>query len=208
MIIIDGFEFDMARAIEHAFANAISDYPVEKGSDTTDHIRAQPIIVTVTDAIKSDFPLLPPKNPSPTSKPSEEALAKLMSLYESKLPVKLQTPRRIYENMALQTLSIPEDASTGAALWFSATFKQLRIVTSERTMVVATPVTSKNRNLGQRTSPKFTEEEFLKKGGWTKTITHNGQPATVSKDYFGEGPGIKGVGRQGRVPKATGGSGI
>lgn len=207
MIIIDGFPFDMARSEDHSFVNAISDYPVEKGSDTTDHIRAQPIVVTITDAVKSDFPLIPPQQQT-TSKPSDEALAKLMALYEQKRPVKIQTSLRIYENMALETLSIPRDANTGQALWFSATFKQLRLVTSERTMVVATPATAKKRNLGQRTSPKLTEEEELIQKGETKAITHNGKPATINpKTYFGSGPGIKGIGRNGRVPTATGGSG-
>lgn len=205
MIKIDGYPYDMASSEDHEYENEVSDYPVETGSDQTDHIRARPVMVTITDAVKSDTPL----GPKPEGKPSAEALARLLALHESRRPVQVQTSLRTYENMALQALSIPRDATTGRALWFTATFKQLRLITNERTTVpTSIPNARGKKNAGWRSSPGFFGD------GGTFDASNGLADATKAKnknriiidqvpaefdlsENFEPGPGAKGIGRIG-----------
>src|SRR5690606_1988974 len=73
-------------------------------------------------------------------RPSDDAFARLLAIRDAREPVTIETSLRVFENMVLQSLSVPRSAQTGDALRFRATFQQIQLVTNERTMIeVAVP---------------------------------------------------------------------
>lgn len=161
-LIIDGYEIDIAETEEHAFENEITEHPVESGSDITDHVRARAIVLTV-EGIVSDTPLealarrrneLTTVGGEAYAKPSEEAFARLLEINDTREPITIETSLRVYTNMVLERLNAPRNAGTGDALRFSATFRQIRLVTNERTTIlVSVPRGKKKVNRGQAFAP-------------------------------------------------------
>ena len=81
--------------------------------------------------------------------PSTKALTDLEDIYITRLPVTIQTTLKTYTSMAMSSLSITRDSTTGAALTFTAKFEQIIIVTNDRTKVrVATRSAGKKQNKG------------------------------------------------------------
>lgn len=137
MIVIDDYLIDVATSEEHSYESEVTEYPVESGSSISDNIRPKPIEVTI-EGVVSDFPLSPlivDARATATSSPSQEALEKLLRIRDAREPVRITTGLKIYESMVLRSLSIPQDAETGQALKFRATFVQVKIVENKRTFV-------------------------------------------------------------------------
>lgn len=161
-LIIAGYEIDVAELEEHVFENEITEHPVESGSDITDHVRARAITVTV-DGVVSDTPFgalakrrdeLVIVGGEAFAKPSEEAFARLLEINDTREPITIETSLRTYTDMVLESFRAPRNAGTGDALRFSATFKQIRLVTNERTTVlVSVPRGKKKVQRGQAFAP-------------------------------------------------------
>src|SRR5438132_10006682 len=153
---IDTLELDAAIAEMHSGANEITDHPVEDGADITDHVRVKPDTVTI-EGIISNTPVVASsarfEGGLETSEQNgvlvvsgvgadtldearaDSAYQQLLKIKEDRLPVVIITSLRQYERMVLERLNVPRDARTGSALRFSATFRQVRTVASERVKV-------------------------------------------------------------------------
>lgn len=135
MILIDGFPIDCAESESHDYDNEVTDHPVEKGVDISDHARARPIMVTL-DGTVSDTPIGPVADlREDLDMPSDAAKAKLIQVRTDREPISLETSLGGYVNMVLERLSFPRSAEDGDSLRFVATFKQITVVTNERTVV-------------------------------------------------------------------------
>ncbi len=162
MILIDGFAIDIATTEEHQLDSEVTEYPVEEGSDIADHVRARPIMVSL-DCIVSNTPIGPIADTrraegsvsdsellAPSS-PADDAYAKLVAIREAREPITITTSLKTYENMLLESLSIPRSARTGDALEFRASFKQLLLVTNRRTTIrTKIPRAKKKVNRGHK----------------------------------------------------------
>lgn len=212
-VVIDGLKLDAAMSESHRSENEITQYPVEEGANVTDHVLPLQDTVTIT-GIVSNTPVVDPTFTMDGMLPTDDALAKLRKIKRDRKPVTLKdTTLGTYEDMVMESLEFPRDGSTGDALRFVATFRQIVLITNERTTVpVEVPVAAKKKNLGHKSSPdggpvKLTPE--LEAQGYEDTtvakpraITHNGKAATLDpKTYFGKSPG----GTIRRIPTATGG---
>lgn len=167
-IAIDGYPIDVAISEEHKFETEVTEYPVESGSDITDHVRKKPNEVTL-EGIVSDTPLaatilerLASGDRVLTGLLSEataslDALAKLMEIRDARKPVTISTSLKTFESMVLTTLTVPRANGDGRALRFHATFKEIRIITNERSTTkvkTATPGGGGKGNQGSKmTSP-------------------------------------------------------
>lgn len=161
MIFIDGYPIDVAVTEEHSFENEVTDHPVEKGSSIADHVRPKPNTVTV-EGLVSDTPLSDVSQFrtafSDGSIPSREAFARLDDLRTSRQIVTVTTSLRDYDNMVVQSISVPRDAKTGNALRFKAIFKQIRVVDTERATVRITDAHAKKKVSKGTVPPKPGEE--------------------------------------------------
>lgn len=158
---IDGFEVDVVKSAEHTLAAEITDHPVEKGADTSDHIRLKATVLAM-EVIVSNTPIGPiasrrgdvDGNGGLANAPSIDFLAWLEAIRTRREPIPVFTGTKSYEDMGLESFVHVEDATIGDALRVKCSFKQMQLVTNERTTVlVATPRAAKKVNLGTKPSP-------------------------------------------------------
>lgn len=172
MITIGNITIDAALREQHTLRREITSFPVEEGSDVTDHSRRLPRVLVV-EGIVSDTPIgraaavreNPVTSPDevqiePTV-PSMDTFAALELIHAAGEPVTVSSSLKLYENMIMEELSIPRDAETGEALKFSATFREVIIVENRRTSIAvrtATPGGKRKRKLGMKPALKFDSE--------------------------------------------------
>lgn len=164
----------------HTSEVEVTEFPVEKGANVADHRRVKPDGLTI-EGLVSNTPLPEPNDPSThysegaaefdskaTFKAGRagQAYADLLALKDSGDLITVVTGLRTYENLTMVALSVPRDARTGQSLRFSATLKELRIVSSE---IVKTtePKTKGKESLGKKAAePTPAEKEkTIAKGG-------------------------------------------
>ncbi len=134
-VFIDGYEIDVSVNETHTFDSMITSDPVEKGANITDNIKALPETVTLTGVV-SDTPfgqLAERRTDGELN--SASALDFLRAIRDAREPVTIETSLRKYESMALERLSVPMNVSIGDSFQFTATFKQIRIITTLRETV-------------------------------------------------------------------------
>jgi len=115
-LVIDAFISET-----HSRSNAISVYPVENGSDISDHIQEQPKSLSVTGMI------------SPVKDGSNivSSFLELDKIMKSKEVLTVVSGLKVYTNMIITSLVIPRTAQNGASLNFSATMNEIRVVSSQ-----------------------------------------------------------------------------
>jgi hypothetical protein len=179
-VMINNYLIDAFLTEEHTYESDVTEYPVESGANITDNIRPKPIRVNIT-GIVSDTPLEPiasarAKQTSTTNSddleflPSDDALAMLEAVWLAREPVPLDTTLKHYDNMAMSSLVIPRDAETGAALGFTATFQQVRIITNNRATIKVSPPAG--TGLGGNKKKKKAATEWVGKDGSTMAWHH------------------------------------
>jgi hypothetical protein len=160
MVYIDGYLIDAAISEDHTLEAAITEHPVEKGANVTDHVRVLPRTLTM-EGLVSDTPFGEVATFRRSlaeisvgiDAPSINARTLLEELMYRRERVPITTANgKVYDNMALQSLSFPLDAKTGDACRFKATFKELIIVANLRT-TVAVPRAKKKAKLGNKAAP-------------------------------------------------------
>ncbi len=158
---IGRFILDVSLSEDHKFESDITDFPVESGGSISDNIRPKPIQVTITGIVTdtplgsnaSSKPIVLPnpigaatafvasltasttdlENPNAVAfLPSEQAYLYLKSIYDARDTVTIRTSLGTFDNMALESLSIPRSKDTTGGLTFTADFKQIRRVTNQR----------------------------------------------------------------------------
>lgn len=157
-LVIDGFEIDAEVTSDPAFDSAVTEHPVEDGANLTDHVRALPIVLSI-EGVVTNTPIgtIAERRGDVDSDgtlvhlPADDALAWMLAIRDRREPVTVLTSLRSYDNMVMQSFSAPRNASTGDALRFKATFKQIVLATNERTTVLV-PERPKKANKGQKPS--------------------------------------------------------
>lgn len=162
MISIGGYEIDIAEVVEHTYDSEVTEHPVERGADIADHIRERPITLTINGLV-SNTPIGAIADRRGdidargvlVNRPSDDARAWLEAIRAAREPIQVVTPTKTYELMILERLSFSEDSQTGDAFRFRSSFKQIQIVTNDRTTVLVTVPQGKAKvNRGSKASPK------------------------------------------------------
>lgn len=156
MIFVDGYPIDAALSEDHTLANDVTSDPVEGGSDTTDNVRILPDEVSY-ECVVSDHPmgeiasLRAVDGLFSTAKPSVDAHRRMRELRKSRKPVTVIDSLGAHENMMVVVVGILRKAEGGQSLRFTLKFKQIEIVTNERTIVkVAVPRAAKKESRGNK----------------------------------------------------------
>jgi hypothetical protein len=163
-------ELDASLSESHESVVAATKHPVERGSQITDHLRPEPVTLTI-EGIVSNTPISRKQQvravafggsefastsvaASPYGVPgyAEEAFAKLREFQERGELLTVVTSLHTYENMALTKLTVPRDRSTGDALRFTATLEEIRFAENKTTSIVtpADPRAASKVKLGRQ----------------------------------------------------------
>lgn len=167
--LIGDLALDCTVTETHTATSTVTEHPVESGANITDHIRPDPVQLSIT-GIVSDTPLgskqiqraievggasvqvTQQEPPSSATGFGRAAWAKLDAIRTAAKPVKVVTRDKTYDSMALVSLSVPKESKTGGALYFTAQFKQVRIVYNRTTRVVVAkaPKAHKKQDTGKQ----------------------------------------------------------
>jgi hypothetical protein len=159
MLTIDGFVIDAGVSETPEFDLDVTDHPVETGASITDHSLVRPVILSI-EGIITDTPigLIAESREESGVLPTNDGFQKLLDIKDAREPVTIVTSLKTFKNMVMQSLTVPRDASTGDALIFRATFKQIRLVTNARTTIpVLVPRAKKKINRGNKASAAVPE---------------------------------------------------
>jgi len=141
---IDQIQLDCVLRENHSFQNEVTNFPIEDGSQISDHIVRQPTRLTL-DGFVTNSPVNLLGIASNLIKGLgrervETALTELLVIQEGALDnagnithklITVATGLRTYNDMAMVSLNIPRDRTTGDTLRFTAEFVRVNIATSE-----------------------------------------------------------------------------
>ena len=165
---IDSLQIDAVLTETHTITSAITDHPVEEGSNISDHSRPEPEQLQM-DCLISNTPLsgtnevvkLKPTGTSVSSvakaddSRAKSAYEQLLALRDKGAVVTVLTSLREYTSMAIQSISIPRDVKSREALRFSVQLKKIRVVVNKQTTQRVSKTKKANTKVkgGQQTTP-------------------------------------------------------
>lgn len=129
----------------------ITDFPIQKGSEGTDHAYVRPPELM----IRAIF--------SPDQAPLDEIYENLLKLQGSRQPFQVTTGKRTYRNMLMKSLVVDTDRATENILSIRVNLREIRIVSLETTSVAprenqSNPgETGAVQNAGQKSLSQSTE---------------------------------------------------
>lgn len=145
-VLIDGYPIDAVVSEKHDFDLEVTEYPVEKGADITDHVRPKPLKISL-ECFVSDAPFGPIAN-HPTrviGTPSSDIYDRLKALRDAPEQITVVTSLKSYDKMVLSKVSYPRNSGEAVGLRFTCEFTQVIIAQNLRVSIAiaATPKTQK-----------------------------------------------------------------
>jgi hypothetical protein len=153
-IKVSGYPIDAALEERLSYEADVTEFEVEKGADTTDHIRPKLPVLTF-DGVVSDTPTgkvaldITRQVDSGRPLPSVDAYQRFVAIHEAAKPVTVECAFGKFDNMALTSLTPTKDSKSKKAFNFSATFKQIKLIENTRiTIFVSVPNAQGKVDLG------------------------------------------------------------
>ena len=140
---------------QHSRTSTISSHPVEGGAQVTDHIISEPAEVTI-DGIVTNTPiyilasLTAPSpiegSPSPVEDRVGAAYDEIKRIHQQSELIEIVTALETYSDMAINSLTITRDVTTGNVLSLSITAREVTLVTTQSlgATSIPDPVTAAN----------------------------------------------------------------
>jgi len=124
----------------------ITKQPVQQGASITDHAYKEPTVFSTTIYFKD--------NPA---KSLSKIYRELLDLQESRVPFTIITPKRIYNNMLISSISQTTDKSTENCLKINLSCQEILIVSVTTTQVPRSKqrnpgTTGKTENVGKKSA--------------------------------------------------------
>lgn len=170
--MIDTVQVDVSLSEQHQSEVEITEHPVETGTNIVDHARLKPSTLTIEGVISNDpmpeptaVDVVQPGGPSGfvshSSSQAERAgqgYKDLLALKDETRLVTVVTSLVTYSNMMLRSLSVPRDPRTGQALRFSATFVEVRLVSTKTVNIKAEGKKDKGKKATPTAAPELVEK--------------------------------------------------
>jgi hypothetical protein len=154
---IGGWFFDAFIRLDHVSKLKITEHPVQTGASITDHAYLEPkeltIEVGMSDAAKS---LVSGQFSSDRSR-SVTAYKVLRELQDQRIPVQVLTRLGIYQNMMVESISVPDDYMSLYGLKASVVMREILVSTVKTVKISARPQISGSTNRGTVGSVKQNE---------------------------------------------------
>lgn len=130
---LGGVEFDCIISRECSYEADVPEYPVEDGYYTSDSVLRKPMQIDIT-AFVTNMPVTWLKLHSASSNRVKKITDALLALYTKGTLVSFVTPDKVYENMAITKLGIPEEEYLNA-VEINITLKEVTITSADTTTV-------------------------------------------------------------------------
>lgn len=160
--ISEVIELDVTLDVNLAHTMTVTDFPVEDGTQISDHTQKLPDVVTFRSLISATPLRLISFNPIIGDARPRAAFELMEELQDSGELVRIVTDVKTYDNMVLTSLTAPRRRDTKNALLFTAIFREIKLVSSQ---VVQLPAeeevqqTASVKEEGGKVTPAPTESE-------------------------------------------------
>ena len=147
---VEGYFFDAILQTTHTASTTITEHPVETGASISDHSYINPAIVEIqigmSDVAKSitDGQFVS----SATQSRSVAAFLVLEDLMKRRLPLQVVTRLKVYRNMLITEINVPDDFLTVHGLKATITFKEIFVAVVKTVKISSRPQTTDNTNRG------------------------------------------------------------
>lgn len=125
-------DLDVTQDEIHEWDNEVTQYPVEIGSQITDHIQPMPDRITISGIISNssigEVALGKINNGDDLVQDAFDLLRKLM---DDRILLTVYTRYKVYTDMALKSCNIPADAAIGDSIKFKMEFVNVRLVNTQ-----------------------------------------------------------------------------
>lgn len=129
----------------HDFGAGVTDWPVEGGALITDHVRLKPKSLTITGFV-SDTPLDLVGLSLGRSR-AASAFFVLEQMWQARVPFTVVSQLRVYNNMVIESLSVPKQREQ--AIRFTCSMREVQLVSGQNTLLPATSETTANSSSPQ-----------------------------------------------------------
>lgn len=141
---VGAVELDASLQENHVLENEITEFPVEEGTDITDHIRKKPERVTITGIITNHPNTFGGALGNPDR--AGEAYEKFLEMVNKAQVVTVVTTLRQYANMAIESISIPRSAQKGQHIEVTISLREIKTAVVES--VTPAPATGVGSSAG------------------------------------------------------------
>ncbi|MGN6103661.1 MAG: phage baseplate protein [Kofleriaceae bacterium] len=133
------FLIDVTLSEDHTFESDVTKFPTESGGTFTDHIRKEPITITI-EGLVTNTPLDAMRTIRQQESPAaaQFAYAFLLAVWNRDEPVTVRSSLGTFRQMALTSLTVPRSREVGDALKFTARFQQIETKSNARVAVKRT----------------------------------------------------------------------
>jgi hypothetical protein len=141
-------KLDLLMGETHDRTSTITDNPIEDGAVVSDHIQNDPVNLSIEGYI-TNTPISLFRNLNTLINPFDrvqDVFDSLELFWEFKTILQVVTNLKVYEDMAIESLSIPKDKNGKNDLEFSIDFKKVTKLTRETVQIPASIVGGGRRN--------------------------------------------------------------
>jgi hypothetical protein len=136
---IGGLFFDAVLRSDHTSGITITEHPVETGAAITDHSYVNPAVlvmeVGMTDVARG---IVPGQFDGGWSR-SVRAYEMLLELQRQRIPLQVVTRLRTYQNMLIETISVPDDYTTISGLKATVTMREIFVAQVKTVKISSKP---------------------------------------------------------------------
>jgi hypothetical protein len=145
---VGGWFFDAFLRMDHTSKLKITEHPVQTGAAITDHAFLEPATLTMeigmTDVAES---IIPGQFTGGWSR-SVTAYQLLLELQKQRIPVQILTRLKLYKNMLIEVISVPDDYKTLYGLKATVAFKEILIAQVTTVKISTRPQVTDSTNRG------------------------------------------------------------
>ncbi len=147
---VSGLFFDGIMSTETEETLTITSHPVQSGANISDHAYREPTRITMEIVMSDAMACRQPGQFNSFFEKSVTAYRRLLDLQRSRIPVSVQTRLGSYQNMLIESISAPDDASTRDGLRCTVSLREVLVAKVGVTKVSARKwTTSVENNKGQ-----------------------------------------------------------
>lgn len=145
---IGGFFFDAFLQIDHESSLTITSHPVETGASISDHAFVNPALLTMQIGMSDAAEALSVDQFTQGPTRSVTAYQVLLELQRLRIPMQVMTRLKIYKNMLIETISVPDDYTTVYGLKATVVMKEVLVATVQTVKISARPHVTDSTNRG------------------------------------------------------------
>ena len=120
-------EWDASENESHSYGSTVTEHPVERGTDVTDHVIHKPARLTLR-LLQTNHPIYKNPNYDIGTDRVGQTFEALDQLRRYATPFEVVTSLKRYDDMLIESVDIERNAKTGQALSVTVQLKQVRFV--------------------------------------------------------------------------------